>query len=676
MTTDFRAGQLVARYLPVSEHWIHDLITASPAIDSIVLNRGARENDALFPGAQTSLGDLAPEACLVEASSWLRSGRSSVLLQAARDFGCQVMHAHFGTEGVLGLPLARTLDVPLVTSFYGYDASSLPRDPAWRRSLAALFEHGTLFCAEGPALAARLVALGCPPQRIHLMPLPVRSGGGPQESLDRPHVLVCGRLVDKKGVDDALRTLARARELAATPFRCTVIGSGPLQAALVALAKRLDLDEVVTFAGSVGPDLLRWHMASTSVVLQMSRVAEDGDTEGGAPVILSEAMAHGIPCVATTHADIPVIVSDGESGLLVSERDWHAAGRALADLLDAPARRQAMGRAGRATARREWAPAICGDRLEACYREAIRLGPVRSARGVAVSLPFEIAVDLRRRGADSRGLTELLRRARTSTQKSSVLRALAAVHDGVNAPERAARCYASARRLHPAEAGLALEEGRRWLLTPTPQRAVHALADFVRRHEDREYARSLVFELVGATAEGLRRAAAVFDAAGDAAGHLAASVARAAVQPDVPAEALAQAYRRATERLRRPATSASDRRLLEGAAALLFAAARRRGVALRSPIEHLRTPVARYRIASSLESGTQGERRTARRIFERLAVAAPVPDLRAGSAFHLALEAQREGLFGESARWARLALASNPDHGAARELLQTLDSRA
>src|SRR4029453_14801499 len=160
MAPELRVGQLVARYLPATENWIHTLISAVPDACSLVMNRGARENADRFPSRQVSLPDLASEACGPEALGLERNGVSPTFLAAARDFRCQVLHAHFGTEGALGLPLARALGVPLVTSFYGFDASSLPHERAWKRPLADLFAGGTLFCAEGPVLADRLVGLG------------------------------------------------------------------------------------------------------------------------------------------------------------------------------------------------------------------------------------------------------------------------------------------------------------------------------------------------------------------------------------------------------------------------------------------------------------------------------------------------------------------------------------
>src|SRR2546428_7141373 len=71
-----------------------------------------------------------------------------------------LLHAHFGTQAVHLLRLRRRLGVPLVTTFYGYDASSIPRLPGWRRWYRQLFAVGDRFLLEGSAFRARLLDLG------------------------------------------------------------------------------------------------------------------------------------------------------------------------------------------------------------------------------------------------------------------------------------------------------------------------------------------------------------------------------------------------------------------------------------------------------------------------------------------------------------------------------------
>ena len=88
-------------------------------------------------------------------------------------------------------------------------------------------------------------------------------------------------------------------------------------------------------------------LSKCDLLLQPSRIAADGDSEGGAPVIMLDAQAAGVPVVATRHADIPEYVVDGVSGLLADERDVEGLSLQIEALLREPERWAAMGRAGR-----------------------------------------------------------------------------------------------------------------------------------------------------------------------------------------------------------------------------------------------------------------------------------------------------------------------------------------
>jgi colanic acid/amylovoran biosynthesis glycosyltransferase len=78
--------------------------------------------------------------------------------------------------------------------------------------------------------------------------------------------------------------------------------------------------------------------------------AADGDAEGGAPVTVIEAQAAGVPVAATFHCDIPMIVKNGETGLLCKERDVAALAANLKNLVGDADLRNKMGAAASARA--------------------------------------------------------------------------------------------------------------------------------------------------------------------------------------------------------------------------------------------------------------------------------------------------------------------------------------
>ena len=103
------------------------------------------------------------------------------------------------------------------------------------------------------------------------------------------------------------------------------------------------------------------------ILLAPSLTASDGDTEGGAPVVLLDAMASGMPVVSTLHADIPEVVVDGETGFLVPEKDVDALVEALEKMINAPSLWKKMGKKGRQRIEKEFNVNIQAERLERIY---------------------------------------------------------------------------------------------------------------------------------------------------------------------------------------------------------------------------------------------------------------------------------------------------------------------
>jgi colanic acid/amylovoran biosynthesis glycosyltransferase len=88
-------------------------------------------------------------------------------------------------------------------------------------------------------------------------------------------------------------------------------------------------------------------LQSSDIVIQPSVTAKNGDSEGGAPTIILEAQACGIPIVSTNHADIPYITCPDKSALLSDERDIEGLVHNLNYLFDNPNSWSKMGKIGR-----------------------------------------------------------------------------------------------------------------------------------------------------------------------------------------------------------------------------------------------------------------------------------------------------------------------------------------
>lgn len=160
---------------------------------------------------------------------------------------------------------------------------------------------------------------------------------------DPPILLFFGRLVEKKGVDLALATLARARQRVPA-LRMLVAGDGPERAALEAQAVALGIAHAVDFLGWVDAADIPALLNRATVVLVPSR------WEDPSPVVLRESALMARPVVAAQVGGIPELVRHGETGLLVPKEDVAAMTAAVLRLLDAPDAAQRMGQTARAHA--------------------------------------------------------------------------------------------------------------------------------------------------------------------------------------------------------------------------------------------------------------------------------------------------------------------------------------
>lgn len=367
-------AHVVECYLGLTETFIHEYLAAFREVRPLVVARRF-ENLDLFPLPEGVLLHQSPPAR--GSAAWaaaalrrrLRGGEPHLeaLLAGAK---VSVVHAHYGPTACEVLETCARLELPLVTSFYGYDASMTGVLEEFADRYRALFTQGAAFLVEGSAMGRKLQDLGCPPDKLQLQRIaidpqryPFRARGTPGDTVT---VLQCGRMVPKKGYDLALRALAEARRRDPR-LHLRILGDGPERENLTALLRELGLEGAVTLLGRGPRALFLEELARADLYLQPSRVAPDGDSEGGAPTTLLEAQACGVPVLSSRHADIPEIVREGESALLVDEEDVPGLAEALVTLARSPEGWAGMGRAGRAHVEAHHDVRKLAPRLEALY---------------------------------------------------------------------------------------------------------------------------------------------------------------------------------------------------------------------------------------------------------------------------------------------------------------------
>jgi glycosyltransferase involved in cell wall biosynthesis len=180
---------------------------------------------------------------------------------------------------------------------------------------------------------------------------------------DRPMILTVGALIPRKGIDVILEALARLR--ASFDFSFVVCGEGPEREGLVALARRLSLDDRTHFVGRVSREDIPKFFGACEVFVLASVLEAAGN-------VLFEAMGAGRPIVCTAAGGPTEYVEDGVTGFVVPVRDSAALSERIATLLADPVLRDELGAEGRRRAFEQYSyPRLVRD-IIAVYEEVLK----------------------------------------------------------------------------------------------------------------------------------------------------------------------------------------------------------------------------------------------------------------------------------------------------------------
>lgn len=294
------------------------------------------------------------------------------------------IHAHFWMSGIAALAAGRRLGVPVVQTYHALGAvkrryqGSVDTSPRQRiRIELAIGRAVDRVVAQCRDEVRELLRLGVPQSRLAIIPPGVDSDrfspGGPVAERDpnRPRILTVGRLVPRKGFDDVIKALRRV-----PTAECVVIGGppaeqlagDPLATHLLEVARSHWVADRVRLAGAVPPSEMPQWYRSADVVATTPWYEPFG-------LVPLEAMACGVPVVATAVGGLTDTVVARHTGDLVPPKDPVALGTVLRRLLDDPRRRSAYATAARERARHCYSWRRTAGQLSTLYAEAIAMRP-------------------------------------------------------------------------------------------------------------------------------------------------------------------------------------------------------------------------------------------------------------------------------------------------------------
>lgn len=271
-----------------------------------------------------------------------------VLLFLGRRF--DIIQCHFGPAGRVGALLKQAgFKAKVITTFHGYDVTSYVNQHG-KDVYQTLFDVGDLFTYNSQATKQKVLVLGAPAEKLVKLPMGIdfeKITFTPRhlESGQCVNILSVGRLVEMKGRQYALKAIASLVKKFQN-ISYTIVGDGPLRASLEKLVEQLGISKWVHLVGWVDDEKLDELYKSSHIFLHPSVTASDGNMEGQG-VVLLEAQGYGLPIVATKHNAFLETVLDGQTGILVPERDADALALALEHLIENPEFWEKMGRAGR-----------------------------------------------------------------------------------------------------------------------------------------------------------------------------------------------------------------------------------------------------------------------------------------------------------------------------------------
>ena len=342
---EIKVLHLFGDYLKPSEVWAYNLLKFLPNLEVHVAALHYLKNNFYDPTFHFTTNELdaliqyknaldrrkpieAFHKLIIKSLPYFLGSYDNKLIRYAHEQHIDVLHAHFGPTAWKYKKIAEKLNIPFVVSFYGYDYEHYPKlNPEYNAYYRRLFQLATMFFCEGKHGKTILIKKGCPEDKISISRLGIDIAEITFRKRDKQvaelNLIQVASFTEKKGHLYTLRAFLSA--LYKCPnMKLTLIGGVKdenIKKEVDDFIRENNLESKVRVLHFLPYDQVIEQLYQHQVFIHPSCYTQDLDCEGGAPIVLLDAQASGMPIISTRHCDIPAEVIHGETGYLVGERD-------------------------------------------------------------------------------------------------------------------------------------------------------------------------------------------------------------------------------------------------------------------------------------------------------------------------------------------------------------------
>jgi colanic acid/amylovoran biosynthesis glycosyltransferase len=281
-----------------------------------------------------------------------------------------IIHSHSLFSSYDFLFLKEHYNIPLLTTYHGDWPQGV--QPLAHHKIEQVLNTGDMFLVNTQFAKKKLLSLGCNESKVIILPqgIDLEQFYFVDRFLQFEKIILLSvtRLSTEKGLHYAIEAVAHFSQHINVEYR--IVGDGPEMQSLKSLAETLRVMDKVKFLGCLNQKQLIDQYKEAHILLHPSVHVNNGATETQG-VVMQEAQAMGLPVIATKIGGIPECIKDGETGLLVEDKNAHAIAQKIQFLLDHPDHYKALSLAGRRDVEDRFDINKIGARLLTIYKNVI-----------------------------------------------------------------------------------------------------------------------------------------------------------------------------------------------------------------------------------------------------------------------------------------------------------------